>query len=158
MDVTPAFRGSQAVAAGLFTRGQLRGPRFRSLYHDIYLPAGEPRDLDTRSRASTLLLPPGGALAGHSAATLWRAGCSPVEADVEIAAPDTTIRARPGLVVHRGELAADEVMSRFGIRLTTPLRTAYDLARRSSRIEAVVCLDALARLSQCRRIGPLRAG
>ncbi len=97
MGVTPAFRGSQAIADGRVTRGQLRGTGYLPLFRDIYLPAGQRLDLEARSRASTLLLPPGGALAGHSAAVLWRAGCSPVEADVEIAVPGGAVRPRPGL-------------------------------------------------------------
>jgi hypothetical protein len=145
MDVTPAFRGSEAIASGRLTRGQLRGPGYLSLFRDVYVRAGQRLDLEARSRASTLFLPSGGALAGHSAAALWRAGCSPAEADVEFAVPGGTVRAQPGLVVHRGALDADEVTMRSGVPVTTPLRTAYDLGRRPPRVEAVVCLDALAR-------------
>ena len=33
------FRGSAARASGLITPGVLRGPRFRRLFPDIYVPA-----------------------------------------------------------------------------------------------------------------------
>lgn len=152
MNVTPAFRGSVAVAAGRVTPAQLRGPRFLRLYRDIYVDVGaaEGKRLDVvaRSRASTLFLPVGGALAGYSAAAFWQAGCAPPEADVEFAVPGGKLRAQAGLLVHRGELAEDEVTVKSGIRLTTRVRTAYDLARRLPLVEAVVCLDALAKVGR----------
>lgn len=148
MNVTPAFRGSVAIASGRLSRAQLRSPRFLPLYRDIYIDTGQRLDLEGRARAATLLLPAAGALAGYSAAALWRAGCSPPEADVEIAVPGGKIRAQPGIVVHRGALHPDEITTRSGIRLTTSLRTAYDLTRRLGQAEAVVCLDALTRVGR----------
>ena len=139
MDVTPAFRGSEAIASGRLTRGQLRGPGYLSLFRDVYVRAGQRLDLEARSRASTLFLPSGGALAGHSAAALWRAGCSPAEADVEFAVPGGTVRAQPGLVVHRGALNADEVTMRSGVPVTTPCgpRTTSAAARHGSKRSSV---------------------
>lgn len=116
------------------------------VFRDVAVETGHSFDIEARSRAATLILPSGGALAGYSAAALWRAGCAPAEADVEFAVPGGKLRARPGLVVHRGQLDPDEVAVRAGFRVATPLRTAYDLAGRLPRVEAVVCVDALARV------------
>jgi hypothetical protein len=146
MNVTPAFRASRAIASGRLTRGQVRGPRYVRIFRDVVVEAGHALDLEARSRAATLILPPRGALAGYSAAAVWRAGCSPAEADVEFAVPQGKLRAQPGMTVSRGGLGPDEVTVHAGIRVTTPLRTAYDLARRLPRVEAVVCVDALARV------------
>jgi Protein of unknown function (DUF559) len=53
-------------------------------------------------------------------------------------------RSRPGLLVHRDRLQRFEVQECRGMSVTTPLRTAYDLARRLDLVEAVVAVDALA--------------
>lgn len=42
------------------------------------------------------------------------------------------------------ELLAEEIAERWGVRMTTPLRTAFDLARRGPLVEAVAAVDALA--------------
>ena len=34
------FRGTEAVAAGALTRGELRGPRYTRLFRDVYVPTG----------------------------------------------------------------------------------------------------------------------
>ncbi|MDQ4117775.1 MAG: DUF559 domain-containing protein [Actinomycetota bacterium] len=69
-------------------------------------------------------------------------------------------RAQPGLVVHRDTVLDEEILHDVPVRVrdrrgrwrilpgrtvdaTSPLRTAFDLARREPRIEAVVALDAL---------------
>ena len=77
-----AFRGSLAVAAGLTTWGQLRGPRFQRLFPDVYCPGGdEPPDLRLRSLGAYRLVEGRGVLAGYSAAVLLDADCAP-HADV----------------------------------------------------------------------------
>jgi hypothetical protein len=43
------------VAAGMVTRSQLRGPRFRRLFPDVYLPANATPALAMRSRGAYLL-------------------------------------------------------------------------------------------------------
>ncbi|MCW2631143.1 MAG: hypothetical protein JWR88_105 [Pseudonocardia sp.] len=138
------FRGSVAVAAGVQTWGVLRGPRFRRLFPDVYLQAGVPLDLRTRSRAAYLLVGDRGALGGFSAAELHGAACAPLDAPAEVVIPAGDLRTRPGLLVRRDALASGEVCELGDLRVTTPLRTAYDLARRLPLVEAVVAVDALA--------------
>jgi very-short-patch-repair endonuclease len=143
MDITDAFRGSTAVAAGLVGRGALRGPRFQRLFPDVYLPAGRDATLAVRSRAAYLLVEPEGVLSGYSAAELLGASSGPPRAPAEVTCPRHR-RRRPGLLVHRGELAADEIVLRDGFGMTTPERTAYDLARWRDLTSAVAAVDALA--------------
>lgn len=138
------FRGSVAVAEGVHTWGVLRGQRFQRLFPDVYLPADAPLDLRTRSRAAFLLVSGGGALGGYSAADLHASPCAPLEAPAEVIIAAGDLRTRPGLLVRRDTLDADEVCVLGDLRVTTPLRTAYDLARRLSLVEAVVAVDALA--------------
>ncbi|MGQ0573533.1 MAG: hypothetical protein ACT4RN_04920 [Pseudonocardia sp.] len=141
-----AFRGSAAVAAGLVPRRALAGPRFLRLFPDTYVAAspGRPPTLALRSHAAYRYLDGRGVLAGYSAAELHDASCGPHDAPAEVIGPPGC-RPPPGLLVHRGRLRADEITTVRGLRVTTPPRTAYDLARRGDLTERVVAVDALAR-------------
>lgn len=139
------FRGSEARNAGLVTRDQLRGPRYRRLFPDVYVPAGLALGLDVRSQAAFLLVRDGGGvLAGYSAAQLLGADCAPWNAPAEVLVPRFRKR-HPRLCLRYGPAWAGDVVDAGGCRVTTPLRTAWDLARRLRLVEAVVAVDALAR-------------
>jgi very-short-patch-repair endonuclease len=58
------FRGSIAVAAGLVTADQLRGPRFTRIFRGIYVRAGTEVDFALRCRAAALTGGGRGVLAG----------------------------------------------------------------------------------------------
>lgn len=135
------FLGSVAVVAGILTRAELRGPRFGRLFTDVYVAADVEVDLALRSRAAHLAT--GAVLGGWSAAELLGASCGPADAAVEIIAPGGRTRPRGGLVVRGDRLAPDEVTTVGGVPVTTPIRTAFDLARRRPLVEAVVAVDAL---------------
>jgi very-short-patch-repair endonuclease len=138
------FRGTEALAAGVLTADQLRGPRFRRLFPDVYQLAALPLDLRRRSQAGYLLVRHhGGALAGYSAAVLLGADCAPAHAPVEVVLPGS-LRRRPGLRPIRADLPGDDLVEVAGCRVTTAARTAWDLARRLPLVEAVVAVDALA--------------
>lgn len=129
------------MAAGLVTRARLRGPRFRKLFTDVYIDASVEVTLALLALAAHSAV--GGVLGGWSAAELLGASCGPARASAEIVLPGGRCRSRPGLVVRRDVLAPDEVGWVLGVPVTTPLRTAYDLARRCSLLDAVIALDAL---------------
>lgn len=138
------FRGSIAVARGLVTPGQLRGPRFVRLFPDIYVSAHIPITARVRAIAAFLLVEPcGGVLAGYSAAELLGASCGPVHAPAEVLVPGH-IRRRPGLLVHRGAATGTDLASAAGCRVTSLRRIAWDLGRRLELAEAVVAVDAAA--------------
>lgn len=143
MDLSVPFRGSAAIAAGAVSRARLRGPGFRRLFPDVYVRSDVPVDLTLRSRAAYLLVEGRGVLAGHSAAELLGASCGPANAPAEVALPRGRMRPRPELLVHQGVLCTDEIAVVDGVWVTSPVRTAYDLARRDPYVEAVVALDAL---------------
>jgi hypothetical protein len=139
------FRGSQALAGGLLTPNQLYGPRHRRLFRDVFVPATLEPDLATRSRAAFLLVRGRrGLLAGYSAAALLGADCAPHDAPAEVLVPHY-MRGEPGLRVSYGAAAGVDLMLAGGCRVTAPLRTAWDLARRLPLVEAVIAVDALAR-------------
>jgi hypothetical protein len=138
------FRGSEALAAGLLTRARLYGPRYRRVYPDVYLPAGRELDPATRSRAAYLLVRDrGGVLAGYAAAAVLGVGCAPEDAPAEVLLA-TNSRAHPSLRIHRGTATGADLRVVGDVRVTSPLRTAWDLARRLPLVEAVVAVDALA--------------
>lgn len=142
------FRGSVAVQRGLVSEHVLRGHRYRRLFHGVYLLAGAPADLAARSQAAALLIPGQSVLSGYSAAELLGARCAPAEANAELTVPGGDLREQPGLTVHRDLLADDEITDAGGICVTTALRTAWDLARWLPTVEAVVAMDALARVGR----------
>jgi very-short-patch-repair endonuclease len=53
-------------------------------------------------------------------------------------------RSYEGLLVHRTALYPGEIKEVNGLRVTSPVRTAYDLARRGDLVERVVAVDRLA--------------
>jgi len=147
-----AFCGTAAIAAGLVTPAVLRGPYYQRLFPDTYVRSGtEPPDLALRSKAASLYVAGRGVLSGYSAAELLDASCAPRDAPAEVTVPGGGQRVHAGLMVHRDALTRDEICRHRGLELTTPVRTAYDLARRlapDDQVEAVVALDALARIGR----------
>jgi hypothetical protein len=80
------FRGRDAVASGLLSRGQLGAPVWRHLGRGVYADVDLELTPLLRIRAAVLWLPPNAVITGRSAAQLW---------GVELADPDDVIDARP---------------------------------------------------------------
>ncbi|ANY07396.1 type IV toxin-antitoxin system AbiEi family antitoxin [Pseudonocardia sp. HH130630-07] len=146
------FRGADAVAAGLVTRDRLRGPGYVRLLPDTYARVRDREpDLGLRSRAASVWAGPGSVLCGYSAAELLGRSCAPPSAPAEVVVPGRAApRTRADAVVRRETLRPAEVTEVDGVRVTTPLRTAFDLARRVPGSEGVVAVDALARAPSTR--------
>ncbi len=145
-----AFRGSAAVAAGLTTWTVLQGPRFLRLFPDTYVarPEDGPPDLMLRSHAAYRYVEGRGVLSGYSAAEILGASCGPRDAPAEVTVPPGGQRSHTGLLVHRVTLYPGEIKEVDGLRVTSPVRTAYDLARRGDLVERVVAVDRLANVHQ----------
>ncbi|MGH3585259.1 MAG: hypothetical protein ACRDQ0_02955 [Pseudonocardia sp.] len=141
-----AFRGSVVVSAGLTTWDVLYGPRFLRLFPDTFVAVTDsgPPDLALRSRAAYRYVEGRGVLSGYSAAELLGASCGARDAPAEVTVPPRGQRSPAGLRVHRTDLAPGEIQELDGVLVTTPLRTAYDLARRGDLVERVVAVDRLA--------------
>jgi hypothetical protein len=140
------FRGSTVLRAGRLTRGQLRSTAWQRLFPDVYFPdvyacASLRVNHELRALAAVGVLVPDAVLC-RSAAVLWGVDLAGPGDDVECTV-DGSCRAGTvrGLRVSRRALPAENVPRRHGLRLTTPLRTALDLARIEPFEEAVVCLD-----------------
>lgn len=137
------FRGADALESGLLTRAQLRSSAWRPLFRGVYAD----RDLTITHRlrclaVSDFLLPEDGVVAGRSAASLYGAPYGADEA-VEILTPGR-FGPMAGILVHRGPVPEKDVTRRVdGIRVTTPQRTGWDLARWLDVVEATALLDVM---------------
>jgi AbiEi antitoxin C-terminal domain len=156
VDFRVPFRGSVAVAAGVLTPAVLAGPRFRRLFPDVYVSADVEPNLAVCSRAAAVLVGDRGVLGGFSAAELLGASCGPLVAPAEVIVPGRR-RAPPGLIVRVEDVPPTERWRVQAVAVTSPVRTALDLACRGSVVEAVVAVDALAhRCLPTARGDPLR--
>ena len=139
------FLARQVVEAGLLTRKQLRSSAWRRLFQGVYVDAEVPVTHGLRcAAAAAYLLPPDAVIAGRSAAVIHGVGLTdegdPVEALVR-----RTRAAVPhdGMTVHKGELAIGETHHKRGLKITSPVRTCWDLARWLDLVEAVVLVDRM---------------
>jgi hypothetical protein len=83
-------------------------------------------------------------VSGRSAAALFGVDVLARRAPVDVTVPlDERLASTPRLLVTRSVLEPGDVQQRAGVRTTTPLRTAFDLARRPPLFEAVVGIDAM---------------
>ncbi len=133
---------------------ELRGPLWRQEHPGRYaFAATDPQHPRQRALVGASVLPADGALGGWAAAYLQ--GASRLDgstADPDRFEPVLLCMPRrcqrqwwPGLRPFRSELDADDVVLVDGVRVTSPLRTAFDLGRLApSDTEAVVVLDAAA--------------
>jgi hypothetical protein len=131
------FIGSEALASGRLTRHQLRS-RFAALYPDVYLRRDAEMTAAVRARAACE-----GVVAGQSAAALhgakWVDGRRPAELLWGNRRPPRGIRS------WSDRFADNEIEVVNGMRVTTPARTALDIACHYAVDKAVAAIDALAR-------------
>lgn len=132
--------GGEALAAGIVTRHELRRD-YRLLYRGVYVANRVDVSLRHRAIAAWLAGRRRGVVAGVAAAALH--GAPWVDATQPIELVGAKIRPQPGLVPRIEEIAEDEVTRRFGLPVTTRVRTAFDLGRHLPRAEALERLDAL---------------
>ncbi|MGH3411853.1 MAG: hypothetical protein ACRDPH_02090 [Marmoricola sp.] len=139
------FIGSEALAAGKLTRHRLR-TRFVALHHDIYI--GKDAELTPllRAKACWLRSRRRGILAGYSASALH--GARWIDSRRAAAIIDTNRRHVSGVEVWERLIEPDEICVIDGMRVTTPERTALDLACRYPLDEAVAAIDSLARATR----------
>lgn len=140
------FRGRDAVAAGLLTRGQLRGPQVQRLLPGVYAAACLRRTHSLVCEAAGLALPPAAMLTGASLATVRGLHLLGPDDDVEVVLPESAYRCRVrGVQQRRAVVALAAPVGRHGeTPCAGPLRMAFDLAARCPLDEAVARLDAAA--------------
>jgi len=140
--MTEVFVGSAALANGGLTRARLRW-NYRPMFPDIYLSKLVVPSLLQKTVGAWLWSGRNGVIAGRAAAAmhgaLWIDATTPIEMIWRSARPPD------GILVRNERIDADDVMLIDGIPVTTPERTAFDVARYLRRDVAVRHLDALAR-------------
>lgn len=145
-ELPAVFRGSEMVRAGLLTRGQLRGPEFKRLHHDVYARAAVPETHELRCKGAALILPPAAAITGRSAATIRGAELARTGDPVEVIAPtETRITRGSGIRLRRTNLGDEERCQWNGAGLASPLRMTLDLLVTRPLPDAVADLDAVLR-------------
>jgi very-short-patch-repair endonuclease len=134
------------VAAGLLTRRQLVGPTWRRLFPNVYLHRDVDPDHLMWCKAAALALSMDGVISHASAAYLYGADVLALDAPVDVSVPpQRVVTPHPRLRVRRTRLDAGDTRTLERIPVTTPTRTAFDLARNPDLTEAVVGLDAILR-------------
>lgn len=140
--MSDVFIGSEAKLRGTLSPYQLRSG-FRSIYPDVYLAGNSPPSLRQRSQAAWLWSGRRGVLAGLAAAALH--GSNWIDDDEPIELIWRNPHPPAGVITRHQRLDGDEITHVARLPVTTPARTAYDLARQLPRGEAAARLDALMR-------------
>lgn len=139
------FIGSEAVSRGELTRGELRRD-FRAIYRDVYISRRAPRTLAINTQGAWLWSRRRAVVAGRAASALH--GAEHVDDDAPVELIWNNNHAPTGLIVRNETLAECDVMEIDGMRVTTPARTAFDLARFLPRGIAVAHVDDLCRMTK----------
>lgn len=149
-----AHTSADLALAGV-TSEELKGPLWRQVLPQLYAwAATDPHHPRHRALVVASVVPDDGAVGGWAAAYLLGAGqLDGSTPDADIFEPVLVCLQRrsqrpwwPGIRPFRSDLDPSDVVEVEGVRLTSALRTAFDLGRLASSVtEAVVCLDVVVR-------------
>jgi len=144
MSLPPSFSATAARAAGL-TRGQLRGPRFIRLTHDLTVRLDDA--IDERERLLLLagVLPADAAFSHGTAAAMFGAPVDRPRRPHVALTPRRVLPQRAEIVVHGRRLSSEDVVAHRGMRLTSGPQTFLDLASGLAPQDLVAVGDALMR-------------
>jgi len=135
------FLGSEAIAAGVVTPGELRCG-YRRLYPNVYIPRGTEASLADRTVGAWLWSRRRAVIAGRAAAALHGARWVDDRADIELIYDCK--RSPAGIVTRNERIGAAEIRRVGGMSVSSVARTAFDLGRHLPLARAVEHLDALA--------------
>jgi hypothetical protein len=146
VDELTSLSVSSQQASGLVRLGVLH----RVLW-GVYVRSDVPLSIDVRAACLAKVLPEHAVVCDHTAAWLLGVDCqppaaldAPLDLDVvSVGGHDRTTRA--GLHGGKRDLRGHEIWTVGGVRVTSPLRTACDLACRRGRRQALAVLDAFMR-------------
>ncbi|MDG4663643.1 DUF559 domain-containing protein [Mycobacterium sp. 236(2023)] len=138
------FLGTEAVAAGVVTRHEL-ARWCRPVFPNVHVPKGQVVTLRDLAVGAWLWSGRTGIVTGLAAARLHGAAWIPDDADVELIFENT--HPPRGIVARNERIASDEWDLMSGVPVANAARTAFDLGRFRRRLDAVVRLDALMRVS-----------
>jgi very-short-patch-repair endonuclease len=133
------FIGSEALRKGRVSPHGLR-TLYQRVYPDVYAPKGLGLNLADRAEAAWLWSHREGVIAGATASGLYGADFVNDTDPIELVWPNH--RAPAGIKTRHDLVLPGEVGTVAGLPVTTPERTAFDLARRGAVWQAVARLDA----------------
>lgn len=143
------FVGSHAIAEGFLTRGQLRRRGYRRVVQGVYVDPSLPFDHQLKCRGVALLLPEDCVIGGHSAAAWYGAAFAGRSDPVTVLrSSDVTWDGPRGVRVHQTVLRPGDRTTLDGVPLSSPLRTAWDVAALEPLATAVAALDAMVRAGE----------
>lgn len=140
--MSEVFVGTEMLARGALTKGQLRW-NYCSIFPGVYVAKAAVPSVWRNTVGAWLWSGRNGVIAGRAAAALH--GALWVDANTPIEMIWRSGRPPLGIVVRNERIDADEIVEVDGIPVTSPVRTALDLARHLPRDNAVRHLDAFAR-------------
>lgn len=126
--------------------------RLRRVVRGVYCPADLPDSLELRAQCLAMVLPARAVVCDRTAAWLWGIDClepgeqcgGPPRVEVVALGGHDRTRRREALGGKR-DLVEAEICTVAGVRVTTPVRTACDLASLRGRYPALAVYDAFAR-------------
>lgn len=159
MDVNPQlpprpFLGTDVATHGLSRarlRRLVREGEVRRLLRNVYVASDAPDTPSLRAAAAGLVKPEHVVVADHSAAWIHRVDSySPTEHQESLTLEVVSIDGHEptrcaGVLGGKRDLLRSEICEVDGVAVTTPVRTACDLARRRGRMAALAVLDAFMR-------------
>ena len=125
---------------------QIKSGLYRRLFHNVYADPGIVADHELYARGAALLMPDEAAIGGRSAACWFGASfASQVDPVLVVVPTESGWRGPRGVQVHRSRFPVTApAMSEDGaVRLTDPLRTAWDVAALETVPNAVALLDGM---------------
>jgi hypothetical protein len=136
------FIGRAALAGGGLTRARLRW-NYRAMFPGVYISKLVTPSLLQKTEGAWLWSSRNGVIAGRAAAALhgalWIDATTPIEMIWRGGRPPD------GILIRNERIDAEDITMVNGISVTTPERTAFDLARHLPRNAAVRHLDSLSR-------------
>jgi hypothetical protein len=131
--------------------------KVRRLLRGVYVAAGVPETLELRAEAVARVVPRGTVVCGRTAAWLWGVDALAMSSTgalppIDVMGPAGSARSRRADTSGRtGPLPQSDVVELSGVLVTTPARTAADLARLLPRPDALASLDVLMGLPEMSR-------
>lgn len=143
------FTPRMAALYGVTAR-QLQGARVRSLFSGVYVGAHVDVTARVLAGAVKLILPPG-AVVSYSTAALFHGADvrRSLDRDVYVTSLREAKIRRPGICSTSAYLEKGDVVVVDDVPITSPVRTAFDLARQRDLIERVVGVDAMLNRGGC---------
>lgn len=138
------FIGSEALARGM-TWGELQRGHTR-VFRNVYVPAGTDLSAEIRAQSAWLWSGRRGVVGGFGAAALH--GSKWIDRSQTIDLYHQNRHRLPGLCPRADRLEDAEICVVRGVTVTSPARTALDLACWYPLMHAVAAIDALARAAE----------